>query len=385
MSENLPEIKRNQPSIINDSLPIGEVTNQVQLIQQVMAGVMKADEHYGIIPGTKKPSLYKAGAEKLCLVFRLQPDYEIIEKVREERFIAYTVRCTLTHIPTGKIWATGVGSCNVREAKYRYRSQDTGRPVPSKYWEMRDNKILGGPQYEAKKRDGKWTIVEQIEHDNPWDYDNTLIKMACKRAMVAATLNATAASDIFTQDLEDMPAMNGEPIDVTPANPEPSPEPERPPLASDGQRKKMFAIMKEAGLTKEEMSRVIEERYGLTSSKEMTKEQAADFITHMENLLKPEPPANTTEEPPPREPGEDEELFPNNEPPYRALPEVAIRVKHLLKIEPEAWVPGFVKWAYVEHGKDKRHDLDAIALHCMKSLADPDFKSQAQEWVKHNE
>lgn len=99
----------------------------------------------------------------------------------------------------------------------------------------------------------------------------------------------------------------------------------------------------------------------------------------------PTPPPNTTEEPPPREPGEDEELFPREPVTYQALPEVAIRVKHLLKIEPEAWVPGFVKWAYVEHGKDKRHDLDAIALHCMKSLADPDFKSQAQEWVKHNE
>jgi hypothetical protein len=35
--------------------------------------------------------------------------------------------------------------------------------------------------------------------------DNTIMKMACKRALVAATLNATAASDIFTQDVEDMP------------------------------------------------------------------------------------------------------------------------------------------------------------------------------------
>jgi hypothetical protein len=29
--------------------------------------------------------------------------------------------------------------------------------------------------------------------------------MACKRAMIAMTLNVTAASDIFTQDIEDLP------------------------------------------------------------------------------------------------------------------------------------------------------------------------------------
>ncbi len=34
--------------------------------------------------------------------------------------------------------------------------------------------------------------------------------MACKRALVAAVLNATAASDIFTQDLEDMRDLEAE-------------------------------------------------------------------------------------------------------------------------------------------------------------------------------
>lgn len=33
---------------------------------------------------------------------------------------------------------------------------------------------------------------------------NTVLKMACKRALVAATLTATAASDIFTQDVEEL-------------------------------------------------------------------------------------------------------------------------------------------------------------------------------------
>ena len=35
---------------------------------------------------------------------------------------------------------------------------------------------------------------------------NTVLKMAKKRALVDAVLTATAASDIFTQDLEDISA-----------------------------------------------------------------------------------------------------------------------------------------------------------------------------------
>ena len=45
--------------------------------------------------------------------------------------------------------------------------------------------------------------MEQVEYDNPADYYNTVIKMADKRAIVAAVLYSTAASDTFTQDIED--------------------------------------------------------------------------------------------------------------------------------------------------------------------------------------
>lgn len=188
------EVKERQPMTLDD------VVGQVKLIQQIMKTVMKKDEHYGIIPGTDKPSLYKPGAEKLCLTFRLEPDYEIIKEIREKSFIAYTVKCQLHPMEVA-----GIGSCNSRETKYRYRSTNTGKPVPKEYWENRDSELLGGSQFSPRKKDNRWVIYEQIENDNPWDLDNTLIKMACKRALVAATLNATAASDIFTQDTEDMP------------------------------------------------------------------------------------------------------------------------------------------------------------------------------------
>lgn len=208
MEKALEVIPERQMGIVNIeeyAMSLEGLVKQVRLIQKVMEKVMKQDEHYGVIPGTQKPTLLKPGAEKLCLTFRLDPNYQIIREIREKEFIAYTVKCDLRHIATGQDIASGIGSCNSRETKYRYRSENTGQPVPKEYWDNRDSSVLGGSQFRPRKKDGKWVIFEQIENDNPWDLDNTLVKMACKRALVAATLNATAASDIFTQDLEDMP------------------------------------------------------------------------------------------------------------------------------------------------------------------------------------
>lgn len=191
------------------------VVKQVNLIKEVMEKTMTKGEHYGIIPGTKKPTLLKPGAEKLCLTFRFDPDYKIVREVREPNFIAYTVKCDLKHILSGRDIASGMGSCNTRESKYRWRyiEESTGKLLPKEYWKARekgDSKEMArilGEDNRAAKIDGQWVIAKatKIENDEPWDLDNTIIKMACKRALVAASLNATAASDIFTQDLEDLP------------------------------------------------------------------------------------------------------------------------------------------------------------------------------------
>jgi hypothetical protein len=225
--QTIPQQHANIVNIEDQAMSIDSLLGQVKLIQDVMEQVMKKDEHYGIIPGTKKPTLLKPGAEKLCLTFRLNPDYQIIREARERDFIAYTVKCDLTHIPTSQNIASGIGSCNSREAKYRYRfiEESTGVPVPKKYWDAKkagDSKemkrFLTIPhipgEMRAAKIDGQWVIAkaEKVENDNPWDLDNTIVKMACKRALIAATLNATAASDIFTQDTDDLPPeiLNGE-------------------------------------------------------------------------------------------------------------------------------------------------------------------------------
>ena len=81
------------------ALTIEDTKAQVALVQQVLREVMKEGEHYGKIPGIDKPTLFKAGAEKLCLVFRLDPQYETVEK-QEGVHLTITTKCTLWHIPS---------------------------------------------------------------------------------------------------------------------------------------------------------------------------------------------------------------------------------------------------------------------------------------------
>lgn len=271
---------QGQSAIVNMedfAMSVDGLLKQVQLIQNVMKKVMKENEHYGEIPGTNKPTLLKPGAEKLCLTFRLDPAYEIIREVREKEFIAYTIKCNLTHIPTGQSIASGIGSCNSRETKYRYRSENTGNPVPKEYWDNRDSSILGGSQYKPRKKDGRWFIFEQVENDNPWDLDNTIIKMACKRALVAATLNATAASDIFTQDLEDLPremmgdngtGQSKKTEEKKKKQPEPTP------------KQTLFGMMEKKGLNKDQCKAFAE--FGGTSSTKEIKEFIKGFDAQYE-------------------------------------------------------------------------------------------------------
>ena len=202
------------------ALSAQDVRAQVNLIQEIMQGVMKKDEHYGVIPGTgTKPTLLKAGAEKLCLTFRLAPDYEIEEKT-DGAHLRITSKCTLTHIPSGQRFGSGMGSCSTREAKYAYRTgkrkcPHCGAEAIIKGKDFKGDGLPTGWVCFSKKggcgtkfADGTPSIESQKEgrvaNEDVADQYNTVLKMANKRSLVAAVLNATAASDIFTQDIEDM-------------------------------------------------------------------------------------------------------------------------------------------------------------------------------------
>lgn len=197
------EIMKGQP------MTVQSVLNQVKLIQELMENVMKKDEHFGVVPGCgNKPTLLKAGAEKICFTFRLAPKFEVFEREYENGHREYRVTTTLFSIESGNLVGSGVGVASTNETKWKYRNdiEDTGEPIPKDY------KLNKGKYKEegfiAVKDDATdqwtWCTIKKIEHTNPADYYNTVLKMAKKRSQVDAVLTATACSDIFAQDLEEI-------------------------------------------------------------------------------------------------------------------------------------------------------------------------------------
>lgn len=188
---------------------------------EVMNAVMKLDEHYGKIPGTNKPTLLKAGAEVLATVFGLAPTFKITRTDMPGGHREYEITCTLTHIPTGATLGEGVGSCSTMESKYRWRKSFADRECPECGNKtgalMRSKKdpewfcwTKKGGCGETFKLDDRRITDQQIgeskvENPDVADVYNTVLKMAKKRAQVDATLTAVGASDILTQDLEDLP------------------------------------------------------------------------------------------------------------------------------------------------------------------------------------
>ncbi len=194
-----------------------DVIARVRLIHEVMAAVMKEGVHYGKVPGCgDKPSLLKPGAEVLCNTFMFAAEYEKVTKDMGNGHFLYDIQCKLTHIPTGLFVGSCLAVATTLEGKWRYRSEiirgEDGDPVgvPQAYWKTHNPELIGGSEFQTKKIDGRWVVVHKVEHDNPADYYNTATKIGCKRALVGATMNVTGVSDVFTQDVEDMPEVFSE-------------------------------------------------------------------------------------------------------------------------------------------------------------------------------
>jgi hypothetical protein len=227
-----------------------------QVMKDFITEVMRDGVDFGGIPGTgEKPTLLNPGAEKLCTLFGLVPDYTyeaVIENWGDdgkEPLFFYRIKCKLfqSDFKAGE----GIGAATSRESKHRWRWVDEAsakrmgidiahavtkggtisEPVfaiekaetsgkygkPAAYWDNWKKAIAEGRarKIQKPKKDGgtmdAWEVAAvqyRVPNDNIADVVNTCLKMALKRAQVAAVLTATNASEYFTQDQEDF-------IDIT--------------------------------------------------------------------------------------------------------------------------------------------------------------------------
>ena len=174
-------------------------------------------------PMTKNPTLFKSGAEKVCVSYGLCQRYALESKIEdpENGFFFYAVRCDLVKIVDGReyVITSSYGSANTRE-----------------------------------KRTGS---------QSPYDGANSALKMAQKRALVSAALSLGCMSDSFTQDIES-DQEDGEAYYK-------GKDPEAPITAA--QVKFFYSAASRHGLTKNEAKRLLKE-YGYDSA---SKIKAKDF------------------------------------------------------------------------------------------------------------
>lgn len=232
---DIQEYNQNQSISIIDSVSISQVQQTMQKItqfQKVIQDTLHQNHDFGVIPGTNKPTLLKPGAEKLLMMMGLRSEFDIADSTRDfkEGFFQYQVRCKLFKCET--LVTEGLGACNTKEKKY-------------------------------------------INQD-PFTLDNTILKMAKKRALVDAALLVGSLSDIFTQDLEDMD-LGGQQVSNQKKY-----YTDQDGTISKAQAKRIFAI---SGGNADVVRQVLD-KYGYKGSEDVKKTDYDKICVEVENIVK---------------------------------------------------------------------------------------------------
>lgn len=223
-------VRDEQPDyslVLSPVMNIEVAKKRLAEFQEFVAGYLVKGEDYGTIPGTPKPTLLKPGADKLCELYGLASDYEILTQVEkfesDPPLFDYTVKCILTSRRDGRLVATGLGSCNSYEGKYKWRDSQRTCPNCKKTAIIKGREEYGGGWLCFAKKGGCGSkfgdgdpliedqVVGRVPNDDIATIKNTILKMANKRAKIDATLGATRSSGIFTQDMEDITGATPEP------------------------------------------------------------------------------------------------------------------------------------------------------------------------------
>ena len=209
--------------------------------------LLKRDVDFGTIPGTKKPTLYKGGAERIVMTYGVSTNFTVeraVESVEvDEPFFFYLVRCSFDKaMPDGSIVhiTDGYGSANTNEKK-------CGR---------------------ASK----------------WDLANTQLKIAKKRALVDGALLLGQISNMFSQDIENEDFMADAEAKVKNVLDGDSP-------ITPKQVQRIYAIAAQNGMSTKQAKDIITSA-GFASTKDVTQDRYDEICAMM---YKPEEATNDSE------------------------------------------------------------------------------------------
>ena len=184
LNSNLSPMDKVEIIPVNLDVEIDKAIQMRDTFNKLFNTLLQQGIDFDRIPGSEKPTLLKPGADLLCQVFHFasgEPKILSFLEDFDKGILSYTVSIPIAHRETGTIVGVGIGSANSYEVKYKYRYVDSE----------------GGEKV-------------RVENPEPADQQNTLVKMAAKRAYIDGVLKATGASRMFTQDIEDMPWLQPE-------------------------------------------------------------------------------------------------------------------------------------------------------------------------------
>ncbi len=197
----------------------------LEQLKEFIRSQLKEGIDYGYIvnprtgkPINQKPFLFKAGAEKLARLFNLTVEFELDRMEDWERGLFVYHVVARAIDKSGKVVGIGYGVASSKEKKYR-------------------------------------------NHD-PYELPNTLVKIAKKRAFVDAILTATASSSFFLQDEEIVEQEAESPI-------------------TENQRRFIFSIIRQKGISEERAKEILRSITGKDSTKDLTKGEASRYIDEL--------------------------------------------------------------------------------------------------------
>jgi hypothetical protein len=137
--------------------------------------------------------LLKPGAERVCFAFGCSPRYEVVAReIEHDRNVPWTKR--------KKVWRNQFKG----DREFTWQ-EEAGTSLGLYRYEIRCQLVRREDAAVVAEGLASCSTMESKYIDRPRDCENTVLKMAQKRALVAAVLNGFGLSDRFTQDVEDLP------------------------------------------------------------------------------------------------------------------------------------------------------------------------------------
>jgi hypothetical protein len=215
------------PSLVSGVGAVTSAIEQIKSLRTFINAEMIAGIDFGTIPGTgDKKTLLLPGAQKTALYFNTAARFENDRAELGGGHLEVLSRCHLVSRASDRVMAEGFGSCSTMESKYRWRKGERtcprcgcaaiikGKEEYGGGWVCFNKKGGCGAKFSDRDPDIISQAVGRAENPDIYDVRNTVLKIAMKRAQVAAALALGAMAELFTQDMEDFYDITAAPAEA---------------------------------------------------------------------------------------------------------------------------------------------------------------------------